>query len=1056
MFLNSKFQKPLLYTRPSLQGRVTKRLCGGLQILIRGFKSLPALLFLLLFFIVILTSITSEADLIINEVMCNPAENEYYHEWLELYNPTNESINISGYTITDNRYKDFIEPNFDFGNKSYVIPSKNYAILTDHGTEIFDYYNISNQTICLYVDDKSIGNGLGNAGDFLILKNSTNSTIDYVEWINNYSNVPGNPIEKISENYTISKIEPKKTNNSEIDYYEGIPTPGKENILLRRGKSKILNNKTDFLISKDDEIELNLKIQNLGAFRDNITVKIKENEQFFNINILKDNIILNPKEKGLITLKISPNSICYEGHIKIIAESEKKLNASDEKKFYFEINNPDLWIKKIKVYNEEKIEVNSINQGEIIRIKAFLKNLGVKNATNIVVNFYKDEIKSEKLIGSKFYDSISKYQKYPSILFDTISLKPGINTIFVYVDKEDNIDEIDENNNFLSFEIKIVKTSPDIYEENVCISEFYYYSHPTLYNEYFKIYNPSNKSLNISGWYVTNQPEKNKFSQNKLIFPKNTTIKPKSYICVTEKADSYYFETLCYADFEYNYDTDKNIPQMDTTGKMYFSNSGGKICIKNSYNHTIDLVVYENKTSNLKEWKGQAIKNLGEGFIYKRKFNKTGIVDTDKKSDWKDNRYYKIGQTDLTEKKFNFSGKIQTFVSPDSSFKTIIEYLKSSKESIYLNIYEITSPYLCDELIKLLIRNVSVNLLIEGSPVGGVSNQEKFLLNKLKTYGAKINILVSQKENKIYKRYRFNHAKYLIIDNKTVIIKSCNWANTGIPKDSSYGNREWGIIIENKTIAKYYYEIFFYDSNINFPDVLSFEEINWFIPYDYYIEDYYCRGIYEQNFESQVFFENCSIKPVFSPDISLSTIATLLKSAQKSIYIEQLYIYKNWDEKNNPLLELLVKKAKNGVDVRIIMNYNPFYKNTNEKLNQTKNFLEENNIKVKLIYTNWSVFINIHNKGVIVDNKSVLISSINWNENSFMNNREAGVIVYNENISKYYSTVFFYDWKLNMPKMSKPIDEVIEKTNENTIYIVVIFSMTFALIAQDWRKRKWM
>ena len=26
---------------------------------------------------------------------------------------------------------------------------------------------------------------------------------------------------------------------------------------------------------------------------------------------------------------------------------------------------------------------------------------------------------------------------------------------------------------------------------------------------------------------------------------------------------------------------------------------------------------------------------------------------------------------------------------------------------------------------------------------------------------------------------------------------------------------------------------------------------------------------------------------------------------------------------------------------------------------------------------------------------------------------------------------------------------------KNTIYIVVIFTMTFALIAQDWRKRKW-
>ena len=27
--------------------------------------------------------------------------------------------------------------------------------------------------------------------------------------------------------------------------------------------------------------------------------------------------------------------------------------------------------------------------------------------------------------------------------------------------------------------------------------------------------------------------------------------------------------------------------------------------------------------------------------------------------------------------------------------------------------------------------------------------------------------------------------------------------------------------------------------------------------------------------------------------------------------------------------------------------------------------------------------------------------------------------------------------------------------NENTIYIIIIFTLTFGLIAQDWRKRKW-
>ncbi len=51
-----------------------------------------------------------------------------------------------------------------------------------------------------------------------------------------------------------------------------------------------------------------------------------------------------------------------------------------------------------------------------------------------------------------------------------------------------------------------------------------------------------------------------------------------------------------------------------------------------------------------------------------------------------------------------------------------------------------------------------------------------------------------------------------------------------------------------------------------------------------------------------------------------------------------------------------------------------------------------------------------HTKGVIVDRTQVLISSINWNENSARNNREAGLIIENEDVAEFYTDVFFYDW----------------------------------------------
>ncbi|MCJ2563476.1 MAG: phospholipase D-like domain-containing protein, partial [Candidatus Thermoplasmatota archaeon] len=47
----------------------------------------------------------------------------------------------------------------------------------------------------------------------------------------------------------------------------------------------------------------------------------------------------------------------------------------------------------------------------------------------------------------------------------------------------------------------------------------------------------------------------------------------------------------------------------------------------------------------------------------------------------------------------------------------------------------------------------------------------------------------------------------------------------------------------------------------------------------------------------------------------------------------------------------------------------------------------------------------------VVDGNRVLISSLNWNHNSFTRNREAGLILKNEQIAVYFERIFMHDWK---------------------------------------------
>jgi phosphatidylserine/phosphatidylglycerophosphate/cardiolipin synthase-like enzyme len=709
------------------------------------------------------------------------------------------------------------------------------------------------------------------------------------------------------------------------------------------------------------------------------------------------------------------------------------------------------------VYKESGENITIFGEAEIIRIKAFMKNIGNENSTNTDVFFYSDSLDDSNLIGIKNYDTVSKYQKYPSVIWDTSGITPGQHDILVLADKNNYIDKLDEYNNELSITIDILNTHPSKEERKILIAELYYYAHPNLENEFIAIYNPTDICLNVSDWYFTNDPVKIKTDQTKIIFPADAIIEPFSYIYITQNAETYMWETDERPDFEYNSDSDENVPQMIASKKFILSNKGEILALKDEYNHTIDIVVYDEQNYNGIGWVGNSITGLGEGVILKRNFKQdSALVDTNTSYDWVNNRIYKIGQSDFPYEDITFNGEIITFVSPDSSFNALIKEIQKANDSIFLNVYEFTNLFLCDELLSALRRDVKVNILLEGAPIGGICDEEKFILSKISAYGGNIRFIVNDPENNAYSRYRYNHAKYLIIDNETVIVESCNWGNTGIPREPDFGNREWGIIVKNENIAEYFLNVFYDDWNPNRCDSYSFNDMKFNVDPNFFINKKIFGQISKANFESSKFIGNFSAVPVFSPDTSYNAIYEMIESADKCIYIEQLYIYKNWGDKISPFVEQLVNKSKKGLDVRVILNYNPVYDSTNEKINLTKDYLEDNDIKVKFLYTNWSYFVNVHNKGIVVDNESVLVSSINWNENSFMSNREAGIIIKNESVASYYAEVFFYDWNLKEPQDNQEKNVIqVEDDYENTIYITVIFTMTFLVIARDWRKRQW-
>lgn len=1243
--------------------------------------------------LVIINQNTSGAEqnhLVINEIMYNPIQDDNYYEWIEIYNPLNCSINVSNWSITDNQDTDLLEADFENGNGSTIVIPNGYAIITDHGTKIYENLTFAENITLLKVDDKSIGNGLGNTKDKLIIKNSTGYLVDAVEWGYDYNDINGTPAFVGSEGKTLARYTNMDSDNTSIDFFESsTPTPGYLNsnedfkleqklfdieyyplfiaklydnsqygipfaakiilknylpnqyyslkayvvkeitnsqpasqtwdgqswiysnyyvydiqtfengnwsgwVYLRLNKnykeyqnnlknndsahlcikiknenetsfvskqiflldmdestcnateggcvrgiitnneSKIENsfiiieNKTGILTgiykTENNQIECDFKsnpgyyklpspvgtnysikvcdknlnpfllksnitiepgeyeimvecpntafsmnigetlnvqigLKNIGNFNDTFLISVHNVSNGWIARTEKSEIALSSAEEILLNLTIEPYLHYYhkfsDTYVKLKICSCKDPDVSYEVTFSIVLDNPDLFTKEIKFYDEYNTEITKIGEGETIRIKAFLKNLGNEVARNVEVKAFYDTFDPEHLIGKITYETVSKYQKYPSFKWDTSGLKSGIHKIYFVVDMDNRIIEIDETNNLLSREITITDTYPEIHEKKLIITEIYYHNHPGIDNEYFVIYNPSNISVNLSGWYITNNPFKAKFSQPIIAFTPDTKIQPYSMIYITQNASALFRETGNLADFEYLKDSREDVPQMNTKSSIYFSNIGGFVVLKDSYNHTIDFCAYGDINCSCKDWNGKPIPKSGEGKILKRNFKQDKPIDTNSSSDWTQPRVFGIGQSNYPLQNIVSYGVITTFVSPDCSYSTITSEIRKANSSIYINMYEFTNYNLCEEIINALKRNVTVNLFLEKSPIGGISDRGKYILNKINLYGGKIRLIGGDQSNKIYTRYSFNHGKYIIIDNQTVIVESCNWADFGVPVDPSYGNREWGVVIKNKDVADYFLNVFLNDWDTFYLDNQNYSDTSISPSVDFVIENMKFMGSYNPKYESQKITGNFSFYPVLSPDNSLEAICNLIDSAKETILIEQLYIYTQWEDGINPFIEKLKYKARQGVDIKVIMNYNPFYEDTNNHCIFTKNDLEEHGIQVKFIYTNWTYFSNVHNKGVIVDNKSVLISSINWNYNSVMSNREVGIIIENNDVAKYYASAFFNDWNLKEQNEKNQTIQYVQSVNKNTIYIVGLFTMTFILVARDWRKRKW-
>jgi phosphatidylserine/phosphatidylglycerophosphate/cardiolipin synthase-like enzyme len=387
-----------------------------------------------------------------------------------------------------------------------------------------------------------------------------------------------------------------------------------------------------------------------------------------------------------------------------------------------------------------------------------------------------------------------------------------------------------------------------------------------------------------------------------------------------------------------------------------------------------------------------------------------------------------------------FAFPISVSQAPRDDIYLTLHAIGAAKSSLLVNIYEMKSKEVGDALVERIRAGVHVEILEEGQPVGQVSPQATDVRQRIveamqDASAATGNRFYSMSEaNKKLRRFTFDHAKYMVIDDQQLLIGSENYSSSLGEPDHRPGNRGWEVLLQNPDLAAQYKTMFASDSAPSNEDIVdlvdqgrgrSLEQDGAMASFAWQtglqtggsLDNPVPDGAITQ-------LEAQSARSLTSPDTSLSGLVGLLNQASKSVKLELMTFNPKWGIRGevSPLYTAVVEAARRGVSVRVLLNDEDAFGSSSKAranhkhpylVRMLKQLAQNENLDLDARIANLGAMnvTYIHNKGALVDGTQVLISSINWNENSVEHNRETAAIVESADVNQYYDQLFETDWQ---------------------------------------------
>lgn len=356
---------------------------------------------------------------------------------------------------------------------------------------------------------------------------------------------------------------------------------------------------------------------------------------------------------------------------------------------------------------------------------------------------------------------------------------------------------------------------------------------------------------------------------------------------------------------------------------------------------------------------------------------------------WQDGEAVPRGRTAIDPLSVSDSSAT-AFVVPEGA-GIPIETLAEASSRILLAGYTFSSARVAGELIAAARRGVTVRVLVEGGPVGGIGTPSRTQLSRLAASAVSVRILDGPRS-----RYRFHHPKYAVVDG-AAMVTSENWDPGGL---GGHGTRGWGVVVQNQTLADGLGQLF--QADWEWPAATrwsSFAQLTTFYPAAPATAEYHGRF---PPITSTV--ERATL--IAAPDNAESAIRELLARADESIRVVQPRI-----GNHTPLRQSLIEAARRGVSVQVLLSGSWYSADQNEgfaRALRTVARREGLSLSISLAEPR-ARYSHLHAKGVLIDGETVILGSVNWNLVSTRSNREVAVVLRDDRIATYFQRVFRAD-----------------------------------------------